>query len=237
MNEPRPAMISARPPESRSSVANCWNTRTGSSELSTRDGAREPDRASCARPRPPARRPAPRPRSRAGGARRPRRRRGRPGRPARSPRSGRVGAAQGSRSYRAARRASARRTCRDRAPSSVVRARRPAPLGRAPLCTLALVASPCPRPARGARGSALRLGHDRLVHELDEALLGRAPVAQLGARAGRLDAELAAVRDAVREALLEQAALLGLERQVGDGDAARPPYSSGSRAARPVRRR
>ena len=28
-------MISARPPESRSSVANSWNTRTGSSELST----------------------------------------------------------------------------------------------------------------------------------------------------------------------------------------------------------
>ena len=35
MNEPRPAMISARPPDSRSSVANSWNTRTGSSELST----------------------------------------------------------------------------------------------------------------------------------------------------------------------------------------------------------
>ena len=35
MNEPGPAMISARPLESRSSVANCWNTRTGSSELST----------------------------------------------------------------------------------------------------------------------------------------------------------------------------------------------------------
>ena len=35
MNEPRPAMISARPFESRSSVANCWNTRTGSSELRT----------------------------------------------------------------------------------------------------------------------------------------------------------------------------------------------------------
>ena len=35
MNEPRPAMISARPPESRSRVENCWNTRTGSSELST----------------------------------------------------------------------------------------------------------------------------------------------------------------------------------------------------------
>ena len=35
MNEPRPAMISARPPESRSSVANSWKTRTGSSELST----------------------------------------------------------------------------------------------------------------------------------------------------------------------------------------------------------
>ena len=35
MNDPRPAMISARPPDSRSSVANCWNTRTGSSELIT----------------------------------------------------------------------------------------------------------------------------------------------------------------------------------------------------------
>ena len=35
MNEPRPAMISARPPDSRSSVAKSWNTRTGSSELST----------------------------------------------------------------------------------------------------------------------------------------------------------------------------------------------------------
>ena len=35
MNDPRPAMISARPPDSRSSSANCWNTRTGSSELST----------------------------------------------------------------------------------------------------------------------------------------------------------------------------------------------------------
>ena len=28
-------MISARPPDNRSSVANCWNTRTGSSLLST----------------------------------------------------------------------------------------------------------------------------------------------------------------------------------------------------------
>ena len=35
MNDPRPTMISARPPLSASSVANCWNTRTGSSELST----------------------------------------------------------------------------------------------------------------------------------------------------------------------------------------------------------
>jgi hypothetical protein len=35
MNDPRPAMISARPPEMRSSVANCWKTRTGSSELMT----------------------------------------------------------------------------------------------------------------------------------------------------------------------------------------------------------
>ncbi len=35
MNEPRPAMISARPPEIRSTVANSWNTRTGSAELST----------------------------------------------------------------------------------------------------------------------------------------------------------------------------------------------------------
>ena len=35
MNEPRPTMISARPPESRSTVAKSWKTRTGSSELST----------------------------------------------------------------------------------------------------------------------------------------------------------------------------------------------------------
>src|SRR4051794_39017791 len=35
MNEPRPAMISARPPLSRSSVAKSWNTRIGSSELIT----------------------------------------------------------------------------------------------------------------------------------------------------------------------------------------------------------
>lgn len=34
-NEPRPAMFSARPPDSRSSVAKSWKTRTGSSELST----------------------------------------------------------------------------------------------------------------------------------------------------------------------------------------------------------
>src|SRR5437773_6762177 len=35
MNEPRPATISALPLESRSSVANSWNTRTGSAALST----------------------------------------------------------------------------------------------------------------------------------------------------------------------------------------------------------
>ncbi len=35
MNEPRPTMISARPPETRSSVANSSKTRTGSSELRT----------------------------------------------------------------------------------------------------------------------------------------------------------------------------------------------------------
>jgi hypothetical protein len=35
MKEPRPAMISARPPEIRSRVENCWNTRTGSSDDST----------------------------------------------------------------------------------------------------------------------------------------------------------------------------------------------------------
>ena len=35
MKEPRPAMISARPLDRRSSVANCWKTRTGSSEEST----------------------------------------------------------------------------------------------------------------------------------------------------------------------------------------------------------
>ncbi len=35
MNDPRPTMISARPALRPSSVANCWKTRTGSSELST----------------------------------------------------------------------------------------------------------------------------------------------------------------------------------------------------------
>ena len=35
MNEPRPAMISARPFEMRSTVENSWNTRTGSSVLNT----------------------------------------------------------------------------------------------------------------------------------------------------------------------------------------------------------
>ena len=35
MKEPRPTMISARPSLRLSSVANCWKTRTGSSELST----------------------------------------------------------------------------------------------------------------------------------------------------------------------------------------------------------
>ena len=37
MNEPRPAMISARPPLSRSSVAKSWNTRTGSALEMTDD--------------------------------------------------------------------------------------------------------------------------------------------------------------------------------------------------------
>ena len=35
MKDPRPAMISARPPERRSTVANSSNTRTGSSVLRT----------------------------------------------------------------------------------------------------------------------------------------------------------------------------------------------------------
>ena len=35
MKDPRPAMISARPPERRSRVAKSWKTRTGSSELRT----------------------------------------------------------------------------------------------------------------------------------------------------------------------------------------------------------
>jgi len=35
MNDPRPAMISARPPEIRSTWANCSKTRTGSSEERT----------------------------------------------------------------------------------------------------------------------------------------------------------------------------------------------------------
>ena len=47
-------MISARPPESRSSVAKSWNTRTGSSELSTVT-ALVSRMLSCARPPRPAR--------------------------------------------------------------------------------------------------------------------------------------------------------------------------------------
>ncbi len=35
MKDPRPAITSARPPESRSSVAKSWKTLTGSAELST----------------------------------------------------------------------------------------------------------------------------------------------------------------------------------------------------------
>ena len=35
MKEPRPTTRSMRPWEIRSSVANCWKTRTGSSALST----------------------------------------------------------------------------------------------------------------------------------------------------------------------------------------------------------
>ena len=35
MNEPRPAITSARPPEIMSMVVYCWKTRTGSSEEST----------------------------------------------------------------------------------------------------------------------------------------------------------------------------------------------------------
>ena len=35
MNEPRPTIRSIRPLLIRSSVANCWNTRTGSAALST----------------------------------------------------------------------------------------------------------------------------------------------------------------------------------------------------------
>ena len=35
MKDPRPTMISARPSLRLSTVANCWKTRTGSSELST----------------------------------------------------------------------------------------------------------------------------------------------------------------------------------------------------------
>ena len=50
-------MISARPPEIRSSVANCWNTRTGSSEESTLT-ALVSRMASCARRRRRAPRPA-----------------------------------------------------------------------------------------------------------------------------------------------------------------------------------
>ncbi len=35
MNEPRPAISSARPPDTRSRVTKFWKARTGSAELST----------------------------------------------------------------------------------------------------------------------------------------------------------------------------------------------------------
>ncbi len=35
MKDPRPAISSARPPETRSRVTKFWNARTGSAELST----------------------------------------------------------------------------------------------------------------------------------------------------------------------------------------------------------
>ena len=43
MNEPRPAMISARPPDSRSTVENSWKTRTGIVRAEDGDRARQPD--------------------------------------------------------------------------------------------------------------------------------------------------------------------------------------------------
>ena len=43
MNDPRPAMISARPPDNRSSVANSWKTRTGIVGAEDADGARQAD--------------------------------------------------------------------------------------------------------------------------------------------------------------------------------------------------
>ena len=48
MNDPLPAMISARPPEIRSTWAKSWKTRTGSSELSTVTALDRRTRSVCA---------------------------------------------------------------------------------------------------------------------------------------------------------------------------------------------
>ena len=117
MNDPRPAMISARPPESRSRVANCLEHPHRVVGAEHADGARQPDALRALADRGRARRRAPTPRSRRGGARRRRTRRARPARPARPPRSARAAAARPRSCVRWRGRARARRTCRRRSPS------------------------------------------------------------------------------------------------------------------------
>ena len=119
MNEPRPAMISARPLREEIERREVLEHPHGVVGAEHRHGAREANASWCAWRRPPARRPATTPRSRDDGARPRRTRRARPGPRARSPRSDRRAAAP--RSPDARRHpVYARRTCRSRFPRAAL---------------------------------------------------------------------------------------------------------------------
>src|SRR4051812_44841510 len=80
--------------------------------------------------------------------------------------------------------------------SALVAVRRPAPGGAPRLRVLAVAALALARRPRGTGRRALRVHLESVVQQLDQALLGRAPVAQLRTLAGGLDAQLAAAGDA-----------------------------------------
>src|SRR4051812_15519865 len=85
--------------------------------------------------------------------------------------------------------------------SAFVAVRRPAPGGAPRLRVLAVAALALARRARRTGRRSVRIHLERVVQQLDEALLGRAPVAQLRTLAGGLDAQLAAAGDAAAQSL------------------------------------